>query len=70
MSSTGDYSDMEDIWDWVSHPYTEEDQVVPHTPEEESDYDLNIPLPPIPIFANDESFEDEEERIEYEEQHD
>lgn len=35
MYYVGYQSDMEDIWDWVLHPYPEEDQVIPHTPEED-----------------------------------
>lgn len=45
MSYAEYQSDMEDIRDWVSQPYPEEDEVVPHTPKEESDYDPTMPLP-------------------------
>ena len=48
----------------------EEDQVVPHTPEEETNYDLTMPIPPTPVSANDELFEDEEDPIKNKEQHD
>ncbi|CAI9280133.1 unnamed protein product [Lactuca saligna] len=53
--------DMENIWDWVLHPYPEENQVVPSMPETESDYNLMMPLPPTSIAADAEPFKDEEE---------
>ncbi|CAI9286681.1 unnamed protein product [Lactuca saligna] len=61
MSYTRITDDMEDIWDWVSHPYLEEEQVVSRTPKNERDYDLPIPLPPTPISTDEEAFKYEEE---------
>ena len=52
MSYVRYQSDIEDIWYWVSHPYSEEDQMVPHTPEEESDYDPMIPLPQYKLMMS------------------
>lgn len=45
---------------------------MPYTPNTESDYDPMMPLPftPISIKGDDEPFEDEEETIEEDEQHD
>ena len=45
----------------MSHPYPEEDQMVPCTPETKSDYDLSMTLSPTPVSADVEPFEDEEE---------
>lgn len=59
---------MEDIWEWVSHPYPEEHQVVPRTPEREINYDLTMSLLSTPMSAIEEPFKDEEELCE-EEQH-
>ncbi|CAI9268591.1 unnamed protein product [Lactuca saligna] len=53
----------------VSYPYQEEDKVVPDTLEEERNYDPTIPLPSIPVSTDVELFEDEEETIKEEEQH-
>ncbi|CAI9284662.1 unnamed protein product [Lactuca saligna] len=51
----------------VSHPYPEEDQVVPRTPEEESDYNSRMYLPPILVSTDEEPFEYEEKSSEDEE---
>lgn len=63
---------MEDIWAWVLYPYPKEEQVVLHTLEMESNYDMVMPLShtPVSVEEDDESFEDEEEPIEKDEQHD
>lgn len=60
MSYEGNQNDMENIWDWVSHPYPEADQMVPCTPESERDYNLAIPLSPTLVSAYEEPFEDKE----------
>lgn len=52
---------MEDIWDWVLHPYPEGDEVVPCTSKTESYYDLTMLLPHTLVSAEDDAFEDEEE---------
>lgn len=66
MSYVGNQSDMKDIWDWVSYPYSEEDQVVPCMPKNEIDYDLMMSLLPTPTWADEEPFEEEEEPSEEE----
>lgn len=43
--------------------------MVPHMPEEESDYDPTMLLPPTPISDDDDSFKDEDEPMEEEGKH-
>lgn len=61
MSYAGNWSNMEDIWDWVMHPYSKEDEVLPRVPETERDYDPTMLVPPILVSVDEESFLDEEE---------
>lgn len=39
---------------WMTLPLPEEEQVVPHTPEAEDDYNPTMPLPPTPILVEEE----------------
>ncbi|CAI9269124.1 unnamed protein product [Lactuca saligna] len=55
MSYVGNQSDMEDIWDWVLHPYLEEDQVMPRMSESETNCDPKIPQSPTPEDESTES---------------
>lgn len=52
---------------WMTPPLLVEDQVVPHTPEPENDYNLAMPLQPTPISSEQEP-EDEEEEKPFEEE--
>lgn len=63
MSYVGYRSGMEDLWDWVSHPYPEGDQEVSHMPKEESDCNSKMPISLTLVSSDDELFEDEQEPI-------
>lgn len=54
----------------MSYPLPEEDWVVPHTPETESEYEHTMSLPStlVSIKEDDETFEDEEDPVKEEEQ--
>lgn len=67
MFYAGHRSNMEDIYAWVSYPFSKEDQVVSHTLEAASDYDPMMSLTLTQILGDDEPFE--EDPIKEEEKH-
>lgn len=48
------------MWIWITLPLLENDQLIPHTPEMENEYDPTLSQPPSPIFVEEEPFQDKE----------